>query len=258
VKRLSDEETPLFVGGLICIIGGLFCLAKTQDLDKTEAADKELWSPGQKSLLNDGDESLLELVSEGEADPAKPALSARRTVLLCLGAGLCSSGWSPLSTYSKAGCLQNWTTSLSERGTAGHKQGALLLPESCLMLDPFLLLCVFNVGQLCAWPSIAGMGCLLSGTTLSESFASASSVRAVCWGVVCGTTVATGYLLFFTASNSISPMVAFCFAACNPLLSIAVDCVRCKFNQISRVALMYLGGAVVLYSAAIAMLSQLK
>ena len=132
-----------------------------------------------------------------------------------------------------------------------------VVPTACLMHDAYDLLPTFALGQLCAWPSVAWLGTHLSQTTIAASFSpEVMTWSAVLWGIVCGITVSSGYLLYFKASESVPATVAFSFSACNPLISIFIDGFGGKFRDFTRSQWSYLAASVALYGLAIGLLSQ--
>lgn len=178
---------------------------------------------------------------------------------------------SPLSTFSRAHCpLSSAEIDVAvDAGTA--------IPDSCEMHEAFQLLPTFALGQLAAWPSVAMIGTRIGRTTIRESFAELTFKRCVLtllwvvrcggslsfwcafsvfWGAVCGLIVNSGYLMYFKGSERIKATVAFCFTACNPLISIFIDASLCKFKHFSKLQWRYLGASISLYGLAIGVLSQ--
>ena len=128
-------------------------------------------------------------------------------MLMCVVAGLCGSGWSPLSTFARAG----------PAAAADPVHSA------------FVCLVVFELGQLCAIPSVAGLGGLLTGTGWWRPLRELGWAQ-VLWGLLCGVGVASGYAAYFISSAKISPTVAFGIVCCNPLLALLIDILRCEFK----------------------------
>ena len=152
-----------------------------------------------------------------------------------------------MSTYSRTDCLLNNT----------QLDAARVIPTTCLMHESLNLLPIFALGQLCAWPSVAWWGTYLSQTTIADSFCRKGvGWRAIFWGLVCGVSVSTGYLLYFKAAESVNANVAFCFTATNPLISIFIDALWCKFRKFTRLQWIYLVASVALYLTAVGLLSQ--
>ena len=105
-------------------------------------------------------------------------------------------------------------------------------------------------------PFIASIGGCITGTGVLGPLRNLTVLSAF-YGILCGIGVSTGYMAYFTSSAHISPTIAFGIVCCNPLLAMALDIVRCEFRGVSLTVKVILAMAIVCYSSAIAVLSQI-
>jgi hypothetical protein len=110
----------------------------------------------------------------------KAGLSTRGAMLVCVVAGIAGAGWSPLSTYARSG----------QQGT---------FAEVDPVHDATICLVVFQIGQLCALPSIANIGGWLTGTGVVAPIRNLN-LGSAAFGILCGIFVSTGYMAYFTSS----------------------------------------------------------
>jgi len=197
--QTGSKEPGMLLLGLALVLLGLILLTATQSAK--EAGDTKTQSL-QRTTTRERDvtQRLLEAQLLGDAQSTaaiekKIGVSSRLAMVICLFAGLSGSGWPPLSTYARA--------------AAG---GA----DSEALRDPLLCLWIFQLGQLCALPSITTIGGTLTQTGIIRPIR-ALTLRSAAWGVICGASVATGYYAFYTSSAHISPTVSFGIVACNPV-----------------------------------------
>lgn len=197
----------------------------------------------------------------GVATSDTTGLTTRGAMLVCVVAGIAGAGWSPLSTYARSG-------------------------GSVAQMDPVhdaaICLVVFQLGQLCALPSITNLGGWLTGTGVIAPICDLN-VRSAAFGILCGASVSTGYMAYFTSSVSnssglymrlqysdtadrltirpdqafISPTVAFGIVACNPVLAMIIDVLRGEFRGTSTSVKVFLLLSICSYGAAIGTLSQI-
>ena len=104
-------------------------------------------------------------------------LSTPGAMLVCVVAGIAGAGWSPLSTYARSGTFA----------------------EVDPVHDATICLVVFQLGQLCALPSIANIGGWLTGTGVIAPICNLN-LRSAASGILCGIFVSTGYMAYFTSS----------------------------------------------------------
>lgn len=204
------SRPSLMILGLALVLVGLFFLALGHDI-------------GNRHNKQRNRDTLIPTET--------PAISARRAMLICLLAGLCSGGWSPLSTYARASEDKN-------------------NPVNCAYITAFL----FALGELCAYPSVAWLGTFLEKTRLSDSFRELTLKRVI-FGLLCGCIINSGYVMYFLASTVILPTISFCITSCNPLLSLAIAFLRCQFKDAPKKQLLSLIFSVLCYSSAIAILA---
>ena len=117
---------------------------------------------------------------------ARKQISPRAAMIICAIAGLAGSGWSPLSTYARAG---------SEA-------------EADPVHDTTICLVVFQLGQLLAVPSITNVASQLEGSGVIAPLR-AMTLRSAAWGILCGICVSSGYHVYFASSAHISPTIVF-------------------------------------------------
>jgi hypothetical protein len=213
-----------------------YCRTVTQTLKSREAERLRGELEGLRAALIRGGVQGQGVISVGGGREQQSAISPAAAMWVCGVAGLAGSGWSPLSTYARRGGTDD-----------GHDAQAAQAPEQQPMQDPVLCLLVFQLGQLCALPSIASISGRLAGTGVSGPLR-ALEWRQARWGILCGFCVASGYIACasccrlcawccsaehssapadFTASTHIPATVAFGIVACNPVLAMILDICRC-------------------------------
>lgn len=201
-----------------------------------EAAEKEV----QEALLPiTGEEGLVEGTGrEGGLEKGeKKKLSVHVALKMCVMAGCCGSGWSPLSTYARPDV---------EEG--GDNYGGLHNPYVCLF--------IFVLGECCAIPGVVFLGSKVNGGGLLDGFKELTG-RKLLWGCGCGFLINLGYLGYFASSVVVAPNVAFSIASCNPLLSIVIDWTTGQFDGVERRTKVALAASIALYGAAIATLASI-
>jgi len=208
----------LMLCGLVSCCLALLFLALAKDSGPSEP------SSGKPPLPNDEF-----LITEQEI---QQQLSPRKAMIITFIAGCCSSLWSPLSTFARA------------------PQPGINEAIRVAYVTAF----VFPLGACCAYPSVALIGSRLGGVGIKES-CQMLTVKRLFFGCLCGAIVNSGYVLYFLSSLSVSPTIAFCLAACNPLLSLAIDSVSCRFRNGSKKQLASLLVSGILYTTAIALLA---
>merc|ERR1712176_969588 len=90
-----------------------------------------------------------------------------------------------------------------------------------LVNSPGITFFMFTLGEMAALPSIYVI-CLLIEPQPPYDF----TLRHLFWGIICGISVGTGYLLFFSATAvDITDIVvpAAVIVGCNPLVSVPID-----------------------------------
>ena len=242
----TGSESPVLLGlGLALVALGLVLLTITQSLKeqhsiKTAGIELELpnYNPDIPDIQNLGGQNSqnkdISRPSLTASELTEKHISTNLALFICLTGGLLAGGWSPLSTYARAG---------------GSSSEAVQ--------DPYVCLFIFQLGQLCAIPTITNFGGYLTGTGVVKPI-QALDIRAVFWGVMCGVFIASGYVTYFASSAVISPTVVFGIVTCCPLLTMVVDIIRGEFKGTSMNVKICLGLSITAYSSAIAVLVQLS
>lgn len=216
------KHPTFLVSGLLSCCAALAFLALAKELGPSEASSGTSvrdCTPGNS--LND------QFLAK---EPQR--LSSHKALAITFLAGCCSSLWSPLSTFART-------------PVPGINEAIRVA---------YVTAFVFPLGQCCAYPSAALLGSRLGGVSIKESFQMLTFKRFF-FGCLCGVVVNSGYVLYFLSSVPVSPTIAFCFAACNPLLCLVIDSLRCRFRNggVKQWAALLTSG--LLYSSAIALLA---
>ena len=190
--QLGSEDPPMLLLALALVALGLSFLTLTAAA-KEKAPRPEVGL--ESSLLppvattRSGDRSsappAINSVHE-RTHPGPKQISPRAAMVICAIAGLAGSGWSPLSTYARAGAEA----------------------EADPVHDTTICLVVFQLGQLLAVPSITNIASRLEGSGVLAPLR-ALSLRSAAWGILCGMCVSSGYVVYFTSSSHISPTIVF-------------------------------------------------
>lgn len=234
------SQPLLLAFGLLLILAGLVCLALGEEAGSRSNSQAQDTIPQSVSLQlppSVPQEAALPLHNDSQRSAPQTgskSISSRAAMLLCLLAGLASGGWSPLSTF----------------GMADHS-------DANPISNAYVVACVFALGQICAYPSVAYLGVRIGDASLADAFRALTPRRLV-FGCLCGFVVNSGYVMYFLASTLISPTIAFAMAACNPVLSLAIASLRCQFRDASRKRLILLGSSAFLYTVAIVALASAK
>lgn len=251
----ASTNPPMFALGLGLVLAALGCLAAGQSLLAKRKAKKARAASNEKMLM----ESLHGVETFDDSDAQSKKCGTVGAIAICFTAACCSAAWSPLSTFARASHVVDCCNH-----TGNHTQFAA---NTSLQEDGFLLALLLVTGEILSLPSVTFIGCRVTGTSCRESLAaitlknshgkiSLKQIRKLGFGVLCGVLVNSGYQCYFLSSAHISPSVAFAIGACNPLLAILADTIRCKFRGASIAAVVVLVLAVVLYASALAALAQ--
>jgi drug/metabolite transporter (DMT)-like permease len=269
--RGATHPAILF-SGLALVLLGICLLGFSQQLKswrlRADAFTQHGDGSSKKAALLDtttGEHSHTEPTSDIDGSCGRPKkeggsckkkrLNPATAVALCLGAGLCSSLWSPLSTYAD-------------------------LP------NPYLCLVVFAAGEVCSIPSVVllaacfdslGSGGSSSSSSSMHDNATALTAKArttlllagirgefrtlthhrFAWAWLCGAVVGTGYISYFLSSQLLPVNVAFGLATCNPILALLMGACLGEFHGSSKNEVFVMVLAVVTYLSAIGVLASI-
>lgn len=295
--QLGSPQPFILLGGLALVALGLISLTVTQSLKARDEATmhKDLYT-AQAALLAQlrpysgprsadagcrccyrrrGDDRSREYARDRLSIQGVPAshgananalnplvllkpkkLSSGTAMLLCGLAGVAGAGWSPLSTFARRPAVSVGAGGASHGGVGSGGSAASVASEIA-MLDTAICLVVFQAGQLFAVPSITNLGGWLTGTGVVQPLC-ALTCRATFYGVLCGVGVCTGYIAYFTSTAAHVPAtVAFGIVACNPLLAMLLDILRCEYYGASCTIKLLLLTSMGCYFAAICVLAQI-
>ena len=178
--QLGSEDPPMLLFALALVALGLAFLTLTaaakEKVPRPEAGLESSLLPPVAATARSGDRSsappAINSVQE-RTHPAPKQISPRAAMVICAIAGLAGSGWSPLSTYARAGAEA----------------------EADPVHDTTICLVVFQLGQLLAVPSITNIASRLEGSGVLAPLR-ALSLRSAAWGILCGMCVSSGYVVY--------------------------------------------------------------
>lgn len=140
---------------------------------------------------------------EGRLPPLQ--LHRSNAMIVCVGAGVLASCWSPLSTFAR---------------NSGTPTIAVRNPYVCLLL--------FAFGELCALPSLL----LGAHFIVREPVFKPLKLRQAAFAVLSGSGVSLGYLCYYLASTGVPAAVAFGIGpASAPLVAILLDLLNGEFRR---------------------------
>ncbi|KAL1503373.1 hypothetical protein AB1Y20_011424 [Prymnesium parvum] len=223
-ELIEPVGAPLrLAGGVAFVFLAIGCLGLRVAHAAEAPADTRTPKEGRCSSTSvDDAESGVQVVSSAqmaqELLPERQEHTARARVALgmCIVAGLCSMGWSPLSTLAAKGAATN-------NGTAPYGWAADSEDVHTSLANPFVAIFLFVGGELLGVPSVVYLGSRLDHTSLREAFRPAGRTH-IAAGLAAGVAINLGYLGYFLAA-SLGPDVlpsttVFAVAACNPIVSL--------------------------------------
>ena len=185
-----------------------------------EDLDAGLLSADESGALPDAGLQLQRVAAAPSGTDSEESRRRTQAVGLCILAGLCGMGWSPLSTFAAQGIAKGNSSS-----STAHPHG--WQPDShdssVALANPFAFILLFVGGELLGVPSVVALGSWLEDVSPQAAFRFASP-RRLAAGLATGLAVNLGYLGYFLAV-SLGPDVlpsttAFAFSACNPVVSL--------------------------------------
>ena len=198
--QLGSEDPSRLLLALVLVALGLFFLtltaaAKSNIKRPKMGMESSLLPPVATARSDYNYSSAPPAINSVRVNSAQKQISPRAAMIICAIAGLAGSGWSPLSTYARAG---------SEA-------------EADPVHDTTICLVVFQLGQLLAVPSITNIASQLEGSGVLAPLR-AMTLRSAAWGILCGMCVSSGYHVYFASSAHISPTIVFGEWALLPVL----------------------------------------
>mmetsp|Transcript_13470 Transcript_13470/g.24775 ORF Transcript_13470/g.24775 Transcript_13470/m.24775 type:complete len:364 (-) Transcript_13470:54-1145(-) len=234
--QVGTPNLGLLLVGLSLILMAILCMAwavRQKERDVGGGGEHEALLPVTGEDVT-GEVSRREIK---EPKKRKKKLTVHVALAMCVMAGCCGSGWSPLSTFARPAV----------------KEGE---DEYSDLHNPYVCLFIFVCGEVCAIPGVVLLGSKVNGGGLLDGFKELT-FRKLLWGAGCGFLLNVGYLVYFASSVVVAPNVAFSIASCNPLLSIVIDWATGQFEGVALRTKVALAASVLLYGIAISVLSSI-